>query len=491
MTAPHLLLEQTGGAQRAGKMQLVRRTGRTLALMAVVAAVTGCSLLPERLRPTLTLPAPTASAADYGDLERWWLRFNDAELNSLVEQALHNNTDLVIAAARIDEAAEQIRIANQRLLPSLDLDVAATRNRRSERTSTSFPGLPVYTDNRQIGLSATYELDLWGRIRQAERSAVLRLQAETWARRAAGASIAAQVAQSVFLVRTLSQQRGLTADTLQLADEAIALLERQRDAGLIGDFELLQNRAERDAFAVRLTDLDEALGRARRALAVLCGAQPATIIGFDVGVEALPTQPEVPEGLPSTLLLQRPDVMQGEARLAAASADIAAARAAWFPQLSLTGRYGYQSREFGELIGGPATVWSLGLSLLQPIIGARETAARVRSAEARQRQNEAAYIGTVQRAFAETGDALDARRAAREARLLQERRQQELADTLRMAQRRFDAGLTGALEVIDARRSLLAAQLDALDRRNAELGATVDLFRALGGGWSQTEPAHR
>ncbi|MEY3973940.1 MAG: hypothetical protein RIS59_301, partial [Pseudomonadota bacterium] len=188
---------------------------------------------------------------------------------------------------------------------------------------------------------------------------------------------------------------------------------------------------------------------------------------------------------PSGLLLQRPDVREAESQLRASSADVAAARAAFFPQLSLTGRYGYQSRDLSDLLVGPARIWTLGLGLLQPITGARLLDAQLKAARARVRVAEAAYVQAVQSAFVDAGNAFGARAAAREARLLQEQRQQALTDTLRMATRRFDAGLTGALEVIDARRSLLAAQLDALDRRNAELGATVDIYRALGGGWSQ------
>lgn len=459
-------------------------------------ATGGCAVLPEPVQRLFALPEPTATAPDWGDLEHWWERFDDAVLSADVARALASNATLTTAQARIEEAAQQVRVANQRLIPDLSLDAAGSRNRRSERTATSFPGLPVITDNRQLGLSATYELDLWGRIRAGERAAVERLESQQWARHAAQSSLAAQVALSSFRMRTLQQQITLTAQTIGLADQALELIRRQRDAGLLGDFEYQQSRAERDAFAVRLTDLRDALERTRRAHARLLGAEPVEIwqagrseADASAVPAPLPTLPNVPEGLPSNLLLKRPDVREAEAQLRAASADVAAARAAFFPQISLTGRYGYQSRDLSELLVGPATVWSLGLGLLQPITNARLVDAQIKAARARVRAAEASYVQAVQNAFVDAGNAFGARTTAHEARLLQERREQELSDTLRMAGRRFDAGLTGALEVIDARRNLLAAQLDALDRRNAELSATVDIFRALGGGWSAPMPA--
>lgn len=480
------------GGTAAGRLPRVRAALAS----GLLVLLGGCAVLPEPVQRVFSLPEPTASAEDWGDLERWWERFGDAALSADIDRALAANTDLAIAAARVEDAAQQVRVANQRLLPDLALDAGVARNKRSERTATNFPGLPVITDNRQLGLSATYELDVWGRVRAGERAANERLQAQQWARHAAQMSLAAQVAISSFRMRTLQQQIRLTESTLTLADEALELIRRQRDAGLLGDFEYRQNLAERDAFAVRLTDLRDALQRGRRAHARLLGADPAAIWGAglaDARIDAgssmdaatLPALHEIPEGLPSGLLLQRPDVREAESQLRASSADVAAARAAFFPQLSLTGRYGYQSRDLSDLLVGPARIWTLGLGLLQPITGARLLDAQLKAARARVRVAEAAYVQAVQSAFVDAGNAFGARAAAREARLLQEQRQQALTDTLRMATRRFDAGLTGALEVIDARRSLLAAQLDALDRRNAELGATVDIYRALGGGWSQ------
>ncbi len=475
------------------------------AVMLALTALGGCAVLPEPVQRIFSLPPQEAPVEAWGDLERWWARFDDAALGADIERAIAHNSRLAAAQARIDDAAQQVRVANQRLIPDISLDAGAARNKRSERTATNFPGLPVITDNRQLGLSASYELDLWGRIRAGELGAIERLEAQQWARHSAQTSIAAQVAIGSFRIRTLQQQIRLTAATIALADEALELIRRQRDAGLLGDFEYQQSRAERDAFAVRLTDLRDALQRTRRAQAQLLGAEPdeiwradrmddgdsapapvATSITASAAAPgtALPALPEIPEGLPSELLLKRPDVREAEAQLRAASADVAAARAAFFPQISLTGRYGYQSRDLSELLVGPATVWSLGLGLLQPITNARLLDAQMKAARARVRAAEASYVQTVQTAFVDAGNAFGARATAHEARQLQERREQELTDTLRMAGRRFEAGLTGALEVIDARRNLLAAQLDALDRRNAELSATVDIYRALGGGWS-------
>ena len=479
----------------AGRRSAVFQGVMPLVASIALAALTGCASLPEPVQRLFTLPQKaTAPAEAWGEIERWWQRFDDPSLSADIERAFAHNSSLAIAQARIDDAAQQVRVANQRLIPDVGVDAAASRNRRSERTATSFPGLPVITSNRQLGLAASYELDLWGRIRSGERGAIERLEAQQWARHAARTSLAAQVAISNFRIRTLRQQIALTASTVTLADEALELIRRQRDAGLLGDFEYLQNRAERDAFAVRLTDLRDALQRTRRAHAQLLGAEPDEIWAAGLPEDeasptavatSMPALLEVPEGLPAALLLKRPDVREAEAQLLAASADVTAARAAWFPQISLTGRYGYQSRDLSNLLIAPARVWGLGIDLLQPLTNLRLTDAQVKAARARVRGAEATYAQSVQAAFVDAGNAFGARATAREARLLQERREQELTETLLMATRRFDAGLTGALDVIDARRNLLAAQLDALDRRNAELGATVDIFRALGGGWSE------
>lgn len=368
-----------------GRPAVSLRWAFLLSSVVALSLLSGCAVLPEPVKRVFSLPELTAPAEAWGDIERWWTRFDDATLAADVERALASNTSLAIAQARIDDAAQQVRVANQRLFPDVSLDAAANRSRRSERTATSFPGLPVITDNRQLGVSASYELDLWGRIRAGERGASERLGAQQWARHTAQTSIAAQVAIGSFRIRTLQQQIRLTASTIALADEALELIRRQRDAGLLGDFEYLQNRAERDNFAVRLTDLRDALQRSRRAYAQLLGAEPdeiwrAGLVDAGDGItdpaaalstapavagSTLPALPEVPEGLPSDLLLKRPDVREAEAQLRAASADVAAARAAFFPSVSLTGRYGYQSRDLSDLLVGPARVWGLGLGLLQ------------------------------------------------------------------------------------------------------------------------------
>ena len=453
----------------------------------ISATLSGCAVLPDPIRARFNLPVTTVEAESFGDLEHWWLRFDDPALSAQIERALAANARLEEAQANVESAAAEARIAYEHRLPKLDAHLGPARQRRSLKTATAFPGLPVITNSLEFGLTASYELDLWGRLRLAERAAIERLGAQRWAQNALRGTIAAQVARTVFLIRTLEREVELTESTIALADEALLLLERQRDAGIIGDFELLQNRAERDNFAVRQTDLRESLQRARRSLSALAGGQPDAIYvaGGESDGRPLPDIPPLPSELPSSLLARRPDVQQSEAELRAAKIDIAVARSSYFPVISLTGGAGYQSKALSSLLTSPARTWSLGTTLLQPLLSAPQMDTEIRVSRAAAKAAEARYVQVMQNAFVDAGDALGARGAAHEARLLQERREQELTETLRMATRRFDAGLTGALDVIDARRNLLAAQLDALDRRNAELGATVDIFRALGGGWSE------
>ncbi|HEX5125289.1 MAG TPA: efflux transporter outer membrane subunit [Rhodocyclaceae bacterium] len=454
------------------------------ALAPLVLTFAACAVTTNTTVPKLDLPA-AAQTSPAEDLSQWWLRFNDPALNALIDRALANNTDLKVAAARVDETAAQLRVARSELSPSMDASLGAARRRSTERGSIPLPpGTPQISNTFDAGVNISYEVDLWGRVRSANRAALATLMASREARYGLQSSIAAQVAQAYFNLLGLDRKVALTQQTLGTREQALNLQNKRLDAGSGGVLEVHQAEAERSALSASLPGLLNAQAQAERALALLAGDSPRLIIeGKILRAETLPSPPAVPAGLPSDLLARRPDVRQAETVLAAADANVSEARAHYFPAITLTGSYGRESTDLSNLFTNPATIWSLAGSLVQPIFRLNEIDAEVKAAQARRLQSEAAYVRTVQTAFKEAYDALGSLRGAADAETAQTQRANALRETLRISQLRFDAGLSAYLEVLDAQRNLLTTESDLITSQTEQLSATVDVFRALGGGW--------
>jgi multidrug efflux system outer membrane protein len=467
----------------------MRKTAVALALAASIFIIAGCTTTPTA-PPTLDLPAGTG--ADPA-LERWWTSFNDPTLTALVDEALANNLDLRAAIARIDLARAQVKLAQKDLYPSVDLGVGASRTRSSEVGSFPLFGAPATNNDFRVELNAAYEVDLWGKFRTATRAAQDDLLASRYARETVRTVVAADVARTYFQLLAAAAQLELLSDTLKTRNETVALQRDRYQGGVIGDYDLAQAEAERAAVAADVAGAQRAVAQFESALAVLLGRSPREVfepklalepkLARDAAIVRLVDVPTVAAGLPSDMLLRRPDIRNVETQLAAGNRRIDVARADYFPSLSLTGGYGSESGALKNLFSGPAVIWSIAASLAQPLIGLKAIEANVESKTAARDQLVVAYQQTVQTAFKETHDALVANQTMRDALVAQTERRTNLERALDLAGLRYRSGYSPYLEVLDAQRQLLQAQtLQILAARDVRL-AVVDLAKALGGGW--------
>src|SRR5688572_30771652 len=461
-------------------MQSIVRNSLLLLLLA------GCAAPVKYERPPVALPAAwKESAPRFAEDGRWWRIYEDASLEGVVEEALQHNGDLLIAAARVDEARALLGESRAGLFPTIDAQGAASRQRISQRTATAPPGIPNEFSAYRGTVSRSSGLDLFGRLRAGVAAARAELEASEASREAVRLALAAQVAKSYFALRSFEQQVELTGQTLKLREESLSLQRKRRDAGVISEFELRQLEAEAAAARAQLPPLEREREREEAALAVLLGRTPEQV--FNGQIKTSPRTDDslaaavLPAGLPSELLLRRPDLVQAERGLAAANARVAVARSEMFPSISLTAALGAESASLSNLFTGPAGIWSIAAAVTQPIFAGGRLEARTDAARARERAALAQYQQAIRAAFGEVRSALVAQSRARESYEAESARAAALAETLRLARLRYGAGVASQLDVIDAERGLLAARVARIDALRAQRAAVADLFRALGG----------
>lgn len=467
----------------------------SLARVGFALLLSGCAAGPVYQKPAAEIPEAWRELPQEGrtvPADRWWTFYGDSVLDRLVEEALAHNRDLALAAARVEEARAFLQIADAEFFPSIDAEFQRDRTRSSGRSSVPLPpGVPLERNNYRGQINVAYEVDLWGRLRSASNAARADLLASRAAQETVRVTLTAQVVQSYFTLKALDAQIDATRRALELRGRTLDLQKVRSEAGLIGDLDLRQIEAEVAAARAQLPALERARGTEEAALAVLLGRSPRAIIEESMRLAAdhgTPPALVVPEGLPSDLLLRRPDVVQAEQQLIAANARIAAARAALFPRISLTGYLGSESASLSDLFSAPSRIWQLAFALAQPIFQGDRLRAEVEVVRARERQALAQYQKTLQQAFREVREALirqDRSRAAFEA---EGARAKALEDTVRLARIRYDNGRSSQLEVIDAERALLQAELNRIDALRAQRSAVADLVKALGGGWAGFEP---
>jgi multidrug efflux system outer membrane protein len=462
---------------------------RSLLAVAIAATLAGCATTTPTEPPKVELPAPTVAQLD---LSHWWTSFGDPALTSLVDEALTNNLDLQVAMARIDAARAQVRLARADLYPSLDLGVGVSRSKVTEVGTVPIPrGISPTGNDFRVGLSAAYEIDLWGKYRTATRAAQNDLLATQYARETVRTAVAAQVAQTYFGLIAADAQLQLLKDTLALRQQTVSLQTDRAQAGVIGQYDLAQAKAERDAVRADIATAQRAVSQFESALAVVVGRSPRDVfqpaVAREPSVAKLLEVPTVPAGLPSDVLERRPDLRQLERQLAAASLRIDRARADYLPSLNLTGTLGTESEALRQLLIGPSLIWSLGAGLAQPLFNLDRIGANVETQIARREELVATYRQTVQAAFKDVHDALSANETTRAALFAQTTRREELQQAYELSDLRYKAGYSPYLEVLDAQRQLLQAQtLSILAARDVRL-ALVDLAKALGGGWDYKE----
>jgi multidrug efflux system outer membrane protein len=466
-----------------------------LASTLLVLTLAACTIGPDYKRPQMELPAAwPVSAADADVSARWWTLYADAQLNLMIEEALGHNSDLRLAAARVDEARAGLTIVRADSLPNVTAGGSAGRSRISERSGNFFPGIPTEFNDLTVKLNASWEIDFWGRYRRATEAARGDLLASTSARDAVQLSLISDVVRGYFTLRALDSQVTITRRTIETRRESLRLQRMRYDAGEASRLDLRQVEADAAAAEALLPSLEQQQAQQENVLAVLLGRSPRALmespIERGIALEALALPPAVPAGLQSDLLQRRPDIREAEQRLIAANARIGVARAAYYPSVSLTGMFGFESEKLADLFSAPARIWQFTAGAAQTVFDAGRTGAQVDIAQARREQQLAVYQGTVQNAFREVKDALTASRKSAERSSAEQNRVKALRDAHRLADLSYRSGESSLLELLDAERGLLDAELNQVVAQRDQLAATADLFKALGGGWDNArEPA--
>jgi outer membrane protein, multidrug efflux system len=452
-----------------------------LALLAMLLA--GCSIGPNYTRPDLDLPKDFGVAQSATPpSERWWALFNDPVLDRLVDEALAANYDLKAAAERIEQGRAQLRIVRGDQLPSVGVDASSTRAHAS--TLGSFPLPPDFvetTDHRAV-LRLSWELDFWGKYRRATEAARAELLASEAGRDAVRASLIGDVVRGYFALQALDRRLDTVERTLVSRSKSLELQKLRLDAGVVSELEFRQVESDLRQAQALVPTIRQLRARQESALALLFGRTPREVYESRVplGAPVMPPFVEVPAGLPSDLLLRRPDLREAEALLHAANARIGVARAAYFPRITLTGFYGGESQSLGDLFTSPARTWNIAGGLLQPIIAGGQIRGGVDLANARTREAAELYQKAVANAFREVRDAIAAQSNLREAFSAQSLRERALDRTLELARLRYDSGATSLFELLDTERMLLLARLDVIDAERDRRNAIVELYLALG-----------
>lgn len=459
-----------------------------IAVLGAALALVGCAAVgPDYARPVLDLPgtfpdAPVDIPAAAVPAE-WWKLYGDRRLDELVASALERNADMRIAAARIEETDANLREAGAAFLPEVDLAGTPQRQRLSARTATPIPSsIPLVRNDIRLTLGTSFELDFWGKLRRALEATRALALGSRYAREVVTLSLAGLTAQAYFSLRSFDTQIAFTRTTLGSREEALTLVRNRARGGIASDLEVNQAELARADASVQLTDLTRQRSLIEHQLGSLTGRLDLALLAGDL--LSLPVPPLPPAGLPSTLLQRRPDVLQAEQQLIAANAQIGIARAAMFPTISLTSYAGGQSTALSTVLSTGASVWSLGFGLALPIFYAGRYVARTQAAEARQKQAVGGYQKAVETAFREVADALTTvqQTAALEQDL--QLRTDAARNALRLARLRYESGYSAYIEVLDAQRASNDAELAVVRNRQSRLAASVDLMKALGGGWS-------
>lgn len=465
----------------------------------LVITLPGClNLAPKYQRPAMELPAEWAGPKGQSVASmdpQWWKIYGDPQLDRLVEEAIEYNANIAAAIARVDEARALLGETRSGQMPTVDASYSQSRTRSSLRTATPLPpGTERVNENSNATATMSYELDLWGRLRNATAAARADLLATEAARNTIQITLVADVVQAFYALHSLDEQVAATQRSVISRSESLALQKLRLKHGVISEFEYRQLEAELEAARAQQPALERSRAHQETALAVLLGRSPQAIYQDTVVESTSPAERQdaigeppvivVPTGLPSELLLRRPDLMEAEQRLIAANARIGAARANYFPAISLTGFIGSESAKLSDLFASPAGIAQAAGTLTQSIWSGGRISNQVDAANARQRQALALYRQAIQNAFREVRNAIVAQVKTREQFDAESRRVAALRDTLRLAKLRYDNGVDSQLNVLDAERNLLAAELNRSDALRAQRAAVADLLKALGGAWS-------
>lgn len=444
-----------------------------------------CIFRPEYHRPYVDVPESWRLKTDEGTEIanlRWWEQFNDPVLNELIITALQNNNDLKIAVARVYEFYYRLGVTSSALWPEIDGQATASRNLLSLTTIPSvLPRQRLFTQYTAL-LSLTYEVDVWGRIHSATDAALAELLAEIEARRAVVLTLVTSVAITYIQLRQYDKQLEIANETYKSRIESARLAKIRFDEGLTSELEVEQAASEVQSALVEVKQLEILIPQTENQLSVLLGINPQEI-NRGTTIDKMNMPPQVPTGLPSDLLENRPDILKAEQILSATVSRVGEARAAMFPQISLTGAYGNESSELHQLLTAPSRVWDYGISLLTPVFDAGRLAYTLDIAIAQKQEALFEYFQVILTAFAEVDTALNAHQKTKELVEVLVVQVKVLTKYLELATLRYNNGQTDYLNVLDAERTLFAAQLDLAAAQGEAFTTLIQLYAALGGGW--------
>ena len=458
--------------------------GFLLSLLTVIFC--GCMMGPNYQRP----PVDTPQTWRFEDKEAkdvantvWWGQFDDPVLDDLIRTALRENKDVKIAAARVEQFAGLYGTTRAALFPQIDAAASAGRQRSSELIGLS-PGegqINTTFNSYEINLNGSWEIDFWGKLRRATEAARANLLSTEEARRSVILTLVSSVANSYINLLDLDKQLVLTKRTSENYKESYDLFTLRFQHGIVSEMEVSQAKSQYEEAAANIPLFEKTIAQQENSLSVLLGRNPGPVPRGKT-IDKL-TLPAVPAGLPSDILAARPDIRRAEQDLIAANANIGAAKALYFPTISLTGLFGWASNDLSDLFKGPAKTWSWAVPVSAPIFTGGSIAGQVKSAEAVQKEAVVTYQQSIQTAFREVEDALVDQKRTKEQIASQSAEVAALRDYVRLARDRYDNGYTSYLEVLYSESKLYSAELALAQTQGGLFQALVNIYKAMGGGW--------
>jgi multidrug efflux system outer membrane protein len=470
---------------------------KTVIATTLAVSLSGCMLGPDYQRPETDIPeifrdeaiektrinVTMGEGKTFADTP-WWEVFDDPALAALINEALQNNYDLKTAAARVEEARAVAGISRSALLPQIGVGLGYNKQGTSELSDPSTTATGDTYRNYDASAALSWELDMFGRLRRQDEAAVANWIGSEQGRRSVLITLVADVASNYFLLRELDLELDIAKRTLVSNVAQVNFYRDRLEGGISNRLEVDQAEANRRATAAKIPDIQRRIAFQENLLNFLIGKAPGTIArGKSLLEQQLP--PQIPAGLPLQLLERRPDVAQAEQQLVAANANIGAAKALFFPSISITGNSGRLSSDFDDLGESDAQIWNLSANITQPIFQGGRIMSNYEASKARFDQALAQYQKAVQNSFRETSNSLTAIRSLRESRIEIEVAVAALRDAAELSRDRYEGGLATYLEILIADQQLFAAELQLAQLRGNEFTALVDFYRTLGGGWQQ------
>jgi multidrug efflux system outer membrane protein len=466
----------------------MRKLAQSILAVMTSCLVVGCAVGPNYHRPDVQTPAAyrdmrenpqaQAQAASYADLP-WWQVFQDPQLQELIRTALKQNYDLQLATERINAERAQLAITRSSLFPQVQVDGNFAGGKEQF--------FPSKSNLLLLAADASFQLDLFGKLRRETEAARAELLATEDAQRTVTQTLVSDVASAYFALLQADLELQITQETVKTQQDSVKLTNFRVEHGVATKLDVLQAQQVLDTANAQVPDLQRQIAQEENAISILLGNYPQAVPRGRPLVEQ-PLPPEVPPGLPSSLIERRPDIRGAEQMLVAANAEIGVAKAQFFPQFALTGSGGGafgRSQLFSSLMSSQEGIWSYGAQVSQPIFTGGALRGNLRLAKSQYQQAMITYRQAMQKAFGDVSDALIGYEKFHLVRVRQEDTVKDLQESVRLSDMRYKGGTTTYLEVLDGQRSLFAAELTLAAARGAEYQSLVQLYRALGGGWQQ------